>query len=203
MITLYGITASRAFRCLWMLEELGLPYHREKIDYRGGELRSPEYLSINPNARIPALKDGDHVLSESMAINLYLARRYGTEKRLWPDSPESEGLALQWSFWVMSEIETHLLALLMHKRMLPTNKRDPDRASRSEGILRAPLQVLEQALAGREYLVDERFTVTDLNVAAVLSWTRPARYSLRSLPQTQAWLDRCLDRPARKRAQSD
>lgn len=203
MITLYGITASRAFRCLWMLEELGLPYAREKLDYRGEALRSPDYLAINPNARIPSLKDGDYVLWESMAINLYLARRYGVEKQLWPDSPESEGLALQWSFWVMSEVETHLLSLLMHKRMLPTDKRDPDKAKRNEGILRQPLQVLEQSLTGRDYLVDDRFTVADLNVASVLSWTRPARYSLKSLPQVHAWLDRCLDRPARKRAQTD
>ncbi len=203
MITLYGITASRAFRCLWMLEEMGLPYRREKLDYRGEDLRSPAYLAINPNARIPALKDGDYILWESMAINLYLARRYGGEKGLWPDSLESEGLAMQWSFWVMSEIETHLLSLLMHKRMLPADKRDPGKASRSEGILRAPLQVLEQSLAGRDYLVDGRFTVADLNVASVLSWTGPARYSLKSLPHIHAWMNRCLDRPARKRAQSD
>jgi len=203
MITLYGITASRAFRCLWMLEELDLTYQREKLDYRGETLRSPDYLAINPNGRIPTLKDGDLILWESMAINLYLARRYGSEKHLWPDSTESEGLALQWSFWVMTEIEQHLLSLLMHKRMLPADKRDAAKVTRNEGILRPPLQVLEQALADRDYLVDGRFTVADLNLASVLSWTRPARYSLKSLPQVHAWLDRCLDRPARKRAQAD
>ncbi len=139
MITLYGITASRAFRCLWMLEELAIPYRRDKLDYRGEALRTPEYLAINPNARIPALRDGDFILWESMAINLYLAGKYGRDSGLWPDTAETEGLALQWSFWVMGEIEHPLLSVLMHKRILPGEKRDPERVRRNEGLLRAPL----------------------------------------------------------------
>ena len=201
MITLYGITNSRAFRCLWMLEELGLPYQHEKLDYRDDALRSRDYLAINPNARIPALKDGDFVLWESMAINLYLARKYGQATNLWPDTTESEGLAWQWSFWAMTEVEHPLLSVLMHTRMLPEDKRDPDKARRNRGILRAPMGVLDQALADGDYLVDGRFTVADLNVASVLSWTKPARYPLKSLPNLHAWLDRCLARPPRKRAQ--
>lgn len=203
MITLYGITASRAFRCLWMLEELGIPYQRQKLDYRGNALRTPEYRAINPNARIPALKDGNFILWESMAINLYLAGKYGRDAGLWPDDPKSEGLTYQWSFWVMSEIEHPLLTLLMHKRILPQEKRDPERASRNQGILRTPLEILDRNLADREYLVDQRFTVADLNVAAVLSWAKPAHYPLKTLPHLHAWLNRCLDRPARKRAQVD
>ena len=203
MITLYGISASRAFRCLWMLEELGVPYQREKLDYRGSALRTPEYLAINPNARIPALKDGDLVLWESMAINLYLARRYGRDTGLWPDSTGSEGLAWQWSFWVMTEVEQALLTVLMHTRVLPPEKRDPDRVSRGRGILRGPFAILDRALTGRDFLVDGRFTVADLNVASVLSWARPARYPLEELANLDAWLRRCLDRPARRRAQRD
>lgn len=203
MITLYGVTTSRAFRCLWMLEELGLPYRREKLDFHGPELQSPEYLAINPNGRIPTLRDGDCILWESMAINLYLAGKYGRGAGFWPDSPETEGLAYQWSFWVMSEVEQALLSLLMHKRVLPEDKRDPQKVTRSEGILRAPLKILDRALADREYLVDGRFTLADLNVAAVLSWAKPARHPLSDLPDLDAWLKRCLDRPARKRAQAE
>jgi glutathione S-transferase len=203
MITLYGVTTSRAFRCLWMLEELGLPYRREKLDFRGPDLRTPEYLAINPNGRIPTLQDGDFILWESMAINLYLAGKYGREAGLWPDSAETEGLAYQWSFWVMSEVEQALLSLLMHKRVLPEDKRDPQKVTRNEGILRTPLQILDRALADRDYLVDGRFSVADLNVAAVLSWAKPARHSLAELPHLGAWLGRCLERPARRRAQAD
>ncbi len=202
MITLYGVTASRTFRCLWMLEELGLEYRHEPIDYRDrAALDAPAYRQLNPNGRIPTLVDGELVLWESMAINLYLARRYGADIGLWPDTVEDEGRAGQWSFWVMSEIEDSLLTVLMHQRLLPEERRDPERATRHRGILRQPFAVLDQALGEHDWLAGTRFTVADLNVAAVLSWARPARLSLKDWPALDGWLDRCLDRPARKRAQ--
>ncbi len=202
MIKLYGITQSRAFRPLWLLEELGLDYEQIGIDYRGKALEAADYRAINPNGRIPALVDGDLVLWESMAINLYLARRYGAEADLWPGTIEGEALTWQWSFWVMTEVEHPLLTVLMHSRVLPESKRDADRASRNRGVLQAPLRVLDQALRDRDYLVEERFTVADLNVAAVLSWCKPAGVDLNEFPDLEAWLARCLARPARKRAQT-
>jgi glutathione S-transferase len=120
---------------------------------------------------------------------------------MWPDSLEQEALTWQWSFWVMSEVEHPLLTVLMHSRVLPEEKRDPERASRNRGVLKAPFGVLDQALHGREYLVADRFCVADLNVAAVLSWCKPARVSLEAYPDLAAWLRRCLDRPARRQAQ--
>lgn len=201
MITIYGIAASRAFRTYWMAEELGLEYRREPLDFRGAALEDPAYLALNPNGRIPTLVDGDFVLWESMAINFYLAEKYDNGLGLWPDSVESRALAAQWSHWVMGEVEGPLLTYLMHKRILPEDKRDAHKVSRNQGLLRRPLAILDQALADREYLVDGRFTLADLNVAAVLGWCKPARYSLKEYPHLSAWLDLCLDRPARKRAQ--
>lgn len=201
MITLYGVTQSRAFRPLWLLEELGLDYRHEKLDFRGDALADPTYRTLNPNGRIPTLVDGELVLYESMAINLYLARRYTTDSGLWPDTVAGEALSWQWSFWVMNEVEHPLLTVLMHERVLPEDKRDPARASRNQGLLKAPFGVLDQALRDRTYLLDDQFTVADLNVAAVLSWCRPARLPLSEWPDLDDWLTRCLERPARKRAQ--
>jgi glutathione S-transferase len=202
MLKLYGITASRAFRPLWLMHELSLEYEQVPIDYRGEELSDPAFLAVNPNGRIPALVDGELVLWESMAINLYLARKYGADSGLWPDTIEGEALALQWSFWVMNEIEGPLLSVLMHSRVLPAEKRDPEKVSRNLGVLKAPFAVLDQALAGRDYLLGEHFTIADLNVAAVLSWCKPAHLTLDDYPQLEAWLKRCLARPARKQAQA-
>jgi glutathione S-transferase len=203
MITIYGIAASRAFRTYWMAEELGLEYQRVPLDFHGDGLRQPEYLALNPNGRIPTLCDGDFVIWESMAINSYLAEKYDNGRGLWPDSVESRALTGQWTHWVMSEVEGPLLTCLMHSRVLPEDKRDPAKASRSQGLLRKPFTILDAALADREYLVDDRFTVADLNVAAVLSWAKPARLDLKPYPRLDAWLKRCLDRPARKRAQTE
>ena len=201
MIKVYGINQSQAFRPLWLLHELGLDFEQVKLDYRGEDLEDAAYRALNPNRRIPTLVDGDLVLWESMAINLYLARRYGVESGLWPDDVGAEALTWQWSFWVMTEIEHPLLTVLMHKRVLPEAKRDPARLSRNLGVLKAPFGVLNQALRGHDYLVHDRFTVADLNVAAVFAWSRAARVSLAEYPDLEAWLDRCLARPARKAAQ--
>jgi len=202
MIELYGIAQSRAFRPLWLLHELALPFTHHPLDFRDPSIRDAPYSGLNPNGRVPTLVDGDLVLYESMAINLYLARRYGGQTGMWPDTVEAEGLTFQWSFWVMTEVEQPLLTVLMHGRVLEESKRDPAKASRNRGLLVTPFAILDRALAGRDYLVADRFTVVDLNVAAVLAWCKPARLSLEETPQLAAWLDRCLDRPARKRAQT-
>ena len=76
MLQLYGNARSRAMRCLWMLEEVGQPYQLVDKSLRADDLHSADYLKLNPNARIPTLVDGELVLWESMAINLYLAQKY-------------------------------------------------------------------------------------------------------------------------------
>jgi glutathione S-transferase len=202
MIQLYGITQSRAFRPLWMLNELGLEFEHIKLNFRGDDLADPAFRRINPNGRVPVLVDGDLVVWESMAINLYLARQYADRDSLWPDSVADEARALQWSFWVMSEVEHPLLTVLMHSRVLPAEQRIPDKVPRNKGILKAPLTVLNGALGDTDWLAGERFTVADLNVAAVLSWSKPARLGLDAYPRLADWLNRCLERPARRQAQS-
>jgi glutathione S-transferase len=96
MIKLYGVPGSRAMRALWMLEELGVPYENVPVDFVSGT-KQAEFKRLNPNGHIPVLEDGDLVLFESLAINLYLARKY--DKGLWPTTVENEGRAYQWSLW--------------------------------------------------------------------------------------------------------
>ena len=198
MITLYGVPRSRTMRPLWMLEELGVPYENKKVTFLG-ESRSPEFLRLNPNGHIPVLRDGDLVIWESMAINLYLARKYG--KGLWPRTVEDEGRAFQWSVWAMTELEEPLLTALLHRGFLPEDQRDPKKADDAAERFKTPLGVLNGALAGKQYLLGDAFTVADLNVAAVLCWAFLAGLDLGKAPQAQAWLGRCTGRPAFERVQ--
>ncbi len=198
MIRLYGVAASRAFRSLWMLEELGLPYEQVPTNFATGDTRKPEFLSINPNGHIPALVDGETTLWESMAINLYLARKY--DGGLWPRSIEGEGHAIQWSFWVMTEVEEPLLTALMNRVFLPEDQRDAEKARDGVERLEGPLAVLDGALEGRDHLLEDRFTVADLNVASVLSWASLAGLDLTTRPRVASWLEGCLSRPAVTRA---
>jgi len=199
-LKIYGVAQSRAYRALWMAEECGVPYEHVKISTQGGATRTPEFLAVNPNGHIPAIDDNGRKLWESMAINLYLAKKYG--KDLAPRTVEEEGQALQWSFWVMTECEKHILQALFHRAMLPPDKRDEKVVAASVEALKAPMQVLEDALKkGNGHLVGGRFTVADLNVAAVFSWLRPAKEALEPFPVISAWVRECNGRPAAKAAQ--
>jgi glutathione S-transferase len=193
MIKLYGVPRSRTMRALWMLEELELPYDNVKVSFVE-ETRKPEFLKVNPNGHIPVLQDGDLTLFESLAINLYLARKY--DKGLWPKRVEDEGRAFQWSLWAMTELEEPVLTALMHRMFLPAEQRDAKKADDAAARFKTPLGVLNGALAGREYLAGNTFTVADLNVAAVLSWAPLGGLDLERTPDAKAWLGRCTSRPA-------
>jgi glutathione S-transferase len=194
MITLYGVTRSRAIRCLWMLEEVGVPYEQVKTMFGPTGSRTADFMRINPNGHIPALTDGDTILWESLAINLYLARKYGPA--LWPKTVDDEGRAYMWTLWAMTELEPPVITAFVNRVMLPEGQRDEKAATDAAQRFRTPLGVLEGALAGKEYLVDERFSVTDLNVASVLMTAALAQLSLDGAPNAQAWLTRCTQRPA-------
>jgi glutathione S-transferase len=197
MLQLHGNPRSRAMRCLWMLEEVGEPYQLVDKSTRADDLQTAEYLRLNPNARIPTLVDGDLVLWESMAINLYLAQKYDGPMHC--PSAEVLGLAAQWSFWAVLEIEHLLLNLLEHRALLAEFSRDPSVAQRNELLLKRPLEVLNDALAARGYLAGNSFTVADLNVASILIWGKMARLDLSACPDLKRWLDGCLARPAYER----
>jgi glutathione S-transferase len=196
-LTVYGQAQSRALRALWMVEELGVPYEHVPTRF-ADESKTPEYLRINPNGRIPAIDDDGFHLFESMAINLYLAKRHGGP--LAPRDLHEDALATQWSFWVMTEVEKTLLQALFHKTGLLGNEKSDAKAAACLAELDRPFKVLDGALAGREYLLGDRFSVADLNVASVLLWSRMASADLSPYPHLAAWLGRATGRPALGRA---
>jgi glutathione S-transferase len=200
MIKVYGVPMSRAMRAIWMLEELGQPFELVKVDFADGGTRKPDYLKINPNGHIPALQDGDVTLFESMAINLYLARKY--DKGLWPKTVADEGRAYQWSVWAMTELEEPVITAFLHRMFLPAAQRDAKKADDATARFRTPLAVLDGALAGRTYLAGPDFTVADLNVASVVSLAPMCGIDVAPAPNVQAWLQRCSARPALARAQA-
>lgn len=198
-LQIYGTALSRAFRTLWLAEEAGLDYEHVPVRLDNGENRRAEYLAINPSGQIPAIRDGGEVFAESLAINLYLARKYGGGAGLWYADAEAEGHALQWSFWAATQVEAHLITVLFHNVRLPEAQREPKLLANARAQLQAPLDRFEAHMRARDWLVGERFSVADLNVAGVLFMSRPAGFDLAPWPATAAWLQRCLERPAARK----
>jgi glutathione S-transferase len=199
MTTLYGSSRSRSARCLWALEELGVKY--EHVPVQTTEVKTPEHLKRNPNGHVPVLEDDGNFIWESMAINLYLAEKYG-KNSLWPADVAGHGAAYKWSFWSMTEVEPHLMAILRNRVLLPEGQRDEKAAQAAVEALKGPLKVLDESLKGREFLLGSTFTIADLNAAAVLSWAAMMRLDLSATPTAQAWFQKCLGRPANQKVRT-
>lgn len=212
-LKIHGIGASRAVRPMWTALELGVPFVHIPTPYQGGATRTPEFLAINPNGHIPVLLDerpeGTITVWESMACALYIARVHGRAdgQSISPATPREEAEALRWSFWTVTELEKDALTVLMHRMAMPEDQRKPELAEQAEGRLKVPLGVLEQHLQaqmaqGQSYLAAERFTVTDVCVASVATWIRPAVALLAQYPAVSAWLQACMQRPEQMKARS-
>jgi glutathione S-transferase len=196
-LRIYGIARTRAFRALWMAMELGLDYEHLPIEIGEAGARAPEFLAINPNGRLPVIVDDGFVLFESLAITLYLAKKYSPGK-LYPATLQDEAKAWQWSFWAISEVDRGVNIWSLHAVRLPPAERDAQKREEALKVLAPPFRVLDTALAEQLFLLGSDFTVADLNVAAVVS--RAVDMDLSAVPNLRAWLARCLGRAAARAA---
>ena len=196
-LRIYGIARTRAFRAIWMAEELGLAYEHLPIEIGDAGARAPEFLAINPNGRLPFIDDGGFVLFESLAITLYLAKKYSSGK-LYPGTLQGEAKAWQWTSWALNEVDRGVNIWSLHAVRLPPAERDAAKRDEALKVVAAPFKVLDAALATQDYLLGDDFTVADLNVAAVIS--RAVDMDLSAVPKLKAWLTRCLERPAARKA---
>jgi glutathione S-transferase len=197
--TLYGTAQSRALRSIWAIEETGIDYEHVPTHYFN-ESKTADYLDVNPNGRIPALVDGDLRLFESMAINLYLAKRYGGG--LYPADVADEARAWQWSVWAISEIEPLQMQVVIQRLFVPKEQRDETVVENALKGLQRPLEVLDRHLSGRANLLGDAFTVADINLAGVMNLMKMVKIDCSVHANVQRWLDACYARPALARAQA-
>ncbi|MEQ1803533.1 MAG: glutathione S-transferase family protein [Gammaproteobacteria bacterium] len=199
MLKIYGPSRSRSSRALWMAEECGVPYeHEDLTQYPTMDAKSAAVREINPIGKIPVIADGDFILTESMAINLYLAKKYG--RHLWPTGEQEQAKVLQWSFFAVTELDAPLVQLMVERTFRKEAERNADNEKRNADAARRALAALETHLATHSWLVGSAFTVADLNVASVLSLATGAKQEMTDYPHIQAWLKRCQDRPAYRKA---
>ncbi|XAZ24417.1 glutathione S-transferase family protein [Sinorhizobium sp. B11] len=206
MLTIYGVYRSRSARIYWMAEELGIEFESVPVlqakrlanplspDAPINTL-SPKFLALNPMALIPAVKDGDLVLNESLAINLYLARKYGGE--LGGNTVEEDGLMTMWTVWAVSELDGNTGKIVSTyddgRENTEAGRAVIDVACRT---MKRPLSVLEKHLDGKDWIVGGRFTVVDLNIAEVLRYAQSETALFEAHPNIDAWIKRCQSRPA-------
>lgn len=206
MLTIYGVYRSRASRNIWLANELGLPFkhvpviqHYRLPDAKAADAplhtRSAAFMKVNPNGHIPSIDDDGLVLHESLAINLYLARKHGGP--LAPAGVAEDGEMGMWALWAALEVETHALNILYNRAGNPDVPKAM--ADAAVGSLKAPFAVLDGALAKTGFLVGGRFTVADLNVAEIMRYAQAEPKLFEAAPRVKAWLAACQARPAFKK----
>ena len=190
-ITLYGAGYTRSSRCLWTLLELGLEHdYIEKPEL----VHSDELRALQPQAKLPvAVIDGE-VLFESAAICTHLCDLAPEQSLLGAPGTRERGLHLQWMSFVLTEIETWLWSSFKQTMMYPEEKRAPGVLETNREEIRAGLRVLDAALATDDYLVGNRFSVTDIVVSWPVNWARRTN-ALAGMDHLARYLDRLFERP--------
>lgn len=206
MITIYGVYRSRASRNFWLANELGIEVRQVPViqAYRLKDpaaadaplnTRSPEFLKVTATAAIPAMEDEGFVLTESLAMNLYIAKKHGGP--LAPQDAQEEARMLQWALYGATSVEADALAILYAnaegRAETPEGKAEIDAKAEN---LRRPLKVIDAHLASEGHMVGGRFSVADINMAEIVRYAQPHPTLIGEFPALEKWLKACQSRPA-------
>ena len=191
----YYAPYTRAVRTVWLLNELGLDYELERYKLGEKAMRSPEYLAVNPNGRVPTLDDGDTRMSESTAIAQYLVARYGDGSLARsPGSPDFAAY-LQWLHYGEGMIMPPINTIVVETLLLPPERRSQPHADRALRLLSRTLGPVEAHLEGREYLAGS-FSVADTITGHACIMAEKRGADLSDKPNLKAYNERLLARPA-------
>ena len=193
MMKLYGTPPTRLLRALWLVNELQVDCERIPVDMSRGEHLSPAMRALNPAGKVPFLIDGDAVITESCAIQLYLAEKY-PEAGFMPKDLALRAQVYRWMFFLATDIEQPLWRIALHSFVYPEAERIPADAPLAMRDGKGMIAVLENHMKDREFLVGDRLTVADFNAAYTLDWARWAGM-LGDAPRLQAFVDEMYARP--------
>ena len=190
---LYGFPPTRSIRVLWMLRELGVDFEFVNVDLVAGAHRRPEFLALNPAGKVPVLVDGDFVLTESVAIVLYLAEKYA-DKGLLPTKLEARAQVNHWLLFTATELEQPLWRIARHTALYPEEKRLPDEVPFARKDFLDMAAVMDEHMRGRQFLVGDSVTVADFVAAYTLDWANEV-HLLDASPRLRAYMDQMYARP--------
>jgi glutathione S-transferase len=190
---LYEFGPTRSIRARWTLQELGVDFEVVTINLMAGEHLSPAFLKINPAGKLPALVDGDMVLTESVAIVLYLAEKY-PDRGFIPQDIGQRAQLFRWLLFTTTELEQPLWRIARHTTVYPPDKRLPADIALARDDFAAMGRVLEEHMNGRQFVTGDRVTVADFVLAYTLDWASMLNL-LDGLPRLNEYLQRMYARP--------
>jgi len=190
---LYEFPPTRSIRVRWTLQELGVEFESVRVDLLAGDHRRPEFLALNPAGRIPVLVDGDAVITESVAIVMYLADKY-PEQGLLPGSLGARAQAYRWLLFAATELEQPLWRITRHSRLYPEEQRLPADVTIARREFTEMAAALDRHMDGREFVVGTRAGVVDFVTAYTLDWANEVNL-LEGHPGLRTYMERMYARP--------
>ena len=188
---LYEFGFTRSIRARWTLQELGVDFEGITVNLRAGEHRRPEFLAINPAGKLPALVDGDLVLTESAAIALYLGEKYG---KFVPTDARGRAEVNKWLLFTVTELEQPLWRIAKNRNLYPEAQRLAADIPLASQDFRAMADVAEKHMQGRAFVAGDNVTVADFVFAYTLDWANEVQL-LDRCPQLVAYMERMYARP--------
>jgi glutathione S-transferase len=197
VLTIYGRTNSvNVQKVLWCLAELGVPHERVDAGLEHGKNTEPWYLALNPNGRVPLLREGDFSLWESNSIVRYLCAKHGMGT-LYPASLETRAHAERWMDWQLSTLVTPVSIVFWNLIRTPADRRDAAAVAKNTAEANRVLERLDGELRAQPYVAGSQLTMGDIPVGAVVHrWLALPGVERPAFPALRAWYDRLVERPA-------
>lgn len=187
--------SGNSYKAALTLELAGLEWEPVFVDYFDGEMRSPEFRSLNPMGEVPVMVEGDLVLSQSGVIQDYISSKTG---KFGGRSAAERREILRWVFWDNNKMSSQAGPLRFMMNFVPPERRPEPVIAWLAGRFRSALEVLESALRGRNWLVGEQPTIADLACCGYLFYTEPFHFDRADWPAIDAWLGRIAGLPGWK-----
>jgi glutathione S-transferase len=193
MLKLYDyLPSGNSYKVRLVLAQLGIPYERIDIDILKGQSRTPEFLAMNPNGRIPLLEIAPgNFLAESNAIMFYLAKG----SALLPEDPLHQAQVLQWLFFEQYSHEPYIATSRFWIALLGKEREYREELAKKRGPGYAALKVMDQHLGARDFFVAGRYTIADIGLYAYTHVAPEGGFDLSTFPYILAWLERVKAQP--------
>jgi glutathione S-transferase len=206
-LTFYYVPMSTSSITEAVLAELNVEYQGVALDIDAGDTQSESFLKVNPNGRVPVIVHEGVTIWESVAITLYLGETFGVDKALFPESGPGRGEAMKWVAWAnlnLADAASKLAAELppdalgsvqkASRDFVPVEQGHPEALSKAKVSLNRCFEILNDALADRNFLLDN-YSIVDTHLFVLVAWTLSMELDLSQYKNVAAWFTRCAERP--------
>jgi glutathione S-transferase len=195
-LTFYFSPRSTASITTLVLEELGVAHEKVKVDLKAGDQKKPDFVKLNPNAKVPVIVHDGTVIWESVAITLYLGETFGVDKGLFPAAGPKRGEAMKWCVWANVTLGDAFGRFARNTMSwIPAEQQNARAAESALGEVNDCLRILDAELSTRFFLIGD-FTLVDAHVSSLIDWLRHSKVDFAAYSHLNAWSKRCSERPA-------